>query len=90
MRDGIRDNAERSRFELQVGEHVVFANYRRRDNALYITHVEAPPPLRGKGAAAALMEGIVAAADAEGATIMPLCGYAAAWLRRHRRPERAH
>jgi uncharacterized protein len=30
------------------------------------------------------MQGIVESARATGAKIVPLCGYAAAWLRRHR------
>jgi predicted GNAT family acetyltransferase len=29
------------------------------------------------------MEGVVAHARAEGRKIVPLCGYAAAWMRRH-------
>jgi predicted GNAT family acetyltransferase len=30
------------------------------------------------------MEGLVAAARAEGSTIVPVCSYAVAWLQRHR------
>jgi predicted GNAT family acetyltransferase len=48
-----------------------------------IRHVEAPPRLRGKGTAGRLMEGIMASARAEGLKVVPLCSYAAAWLRRH-------
>jgi predicted GNAT family acetyltransferase len=80
----VTDNAGRSRFELKVDGQVVFAEYRRMDGRLAILHVEAPPPLRGTGAAGRLMEGIAAQARAEGAKLTPLCGYAAAWLRRHK------
>jgi uncharacterized protein len=79
-----RDNVERSRFELSVDGEVVFANYRRQDGVLAILHVEAPPVLRGSGAAGRLMQAIAETARAEGWTIRPHCGYAAAWLRRHR------
>ena len=48
-----------------------------------ILHVEAAPPLRGTGAAGRLMEGIVALAREAGEEIVPNCGYARAWLRRH-------
>ena len=40
--------------------------------------------LRGTGAASRLMDGIMALARAEGAKVLPLCGYASAWLRRHK------
>ena len=36
------------------------------------------------GAAGRLMEGVMARARAEGVKVTPLCGYAAAWLRRHK------
>jgi len=80
----MRDNAERERFELDVDGEVVFANYRRGDDLVAITHVEAPRELRGKGHADRLMREVADAARAQGWRIRPLCGYAAAWLRRHR------
>ena len=80
----LRDNVERGRFELQVGGDVVFATYRREPGQLVISHVYAPPVLRGTGAAGRLMEGVAAHARAEGDRIVPLCGYARAWLRGHR------
>jgi predicted GNAT family acetyltransferase len=84
MSNAVRDNLERSRYELDVGGQVVFASYRRDGATLAILHVEAPPALRGTGAAGTLMHGIMAIARATGAKIVPLCGYASAWLRRHR------
>ena len=85
MSSGIRDYPDRRRFELDVNGLVAFATYRRQDKALAITHVEAPLPLRGTGTAGRLMQGIVDHARAEGLKIVPLCGYAAAWMRRHKR-----
>lgn len=81
------DNAARSRFELVEQGQTAFADYRRQDARLVIPYVEAPPALRGGGAAGRLMAGVVDHARAEGLKIVPLCGYAAAWLRRH--PETA-
>lgn len=80
----IHDNAQRSRFELDVGGQVVFANYGRRGGELAIYYVEAPPPLRGTGAADRLMRGVAGIARREGRKLVPLCGYAAAWLRRRK------
>lgn len=83
MTDAITDNRDRSRFELDIDGRIVFANYRRQGSTLVIPHVEAPPPLRGTGAAGRLMRGVMETARAEGLRVLPLCGYAAAWIRRH-------
>ncbi|GAC1329273.1 MAG: GNAT family N-acetyltransferase [Beijerinckiaceae bacterium] len=76
------DNSAKSRFEFDVGGRIAFAAYRRQAGRLVILHVEAPPVLRGTGAAGRLMEAIVGVARAEAREIVPYCGYAAAWLRR--------
>ncbi len=83
MSETFSDNKDGHRFELQVGEHLAWADYRRRDGVLVIPHVEADMALRGGGAAGRLMAHVVEAARAEGSKIRPLCGYAAAWMRRH-------
>jgi predicted GNAT family acetyltransferase len=80
----VRDNQEKSRFELEEGGAVAFANYRREGGTLVIRYVEAPPVLRGTGAAGRLMRGVMEIARDEGAKVVPLCGYAAVWIRRHK------
>jgi len=84
MSSRIRDNVDGRRFELDVNGQVVIATYERRESDIVIRYVEAPRPLRGTGAAGELMRGIAEAARAEGRRITPLCGYAWAWLRRHK------
>jgi uncharacterized protein len=79
----IRDNRELQRFELPVDGGVVFADYRRQPGRLVITHVETPPALRGGGLASELMRGVVEEARAEQVKVLPLCGYARAWMQRH-------
>lgn len=79
----LRDNAAARRFEMDEGGHTVFADYRRADGRLIIDHVEAPPVLRGTGAAGRFMEALAEQARASGERIVPLCAYAAAWLQRH-------
>ena len=84
MSSTITDNTERQRYEIEVDGQIVFAIYRRDGDVVHIRHVEAPVPLRGTGAADRLMVGIAAKARAENLKLLPLCGYARAWLRRHR------
>ena len=83
MTNVVTDNRAESRFELTEEGATAFADYSRRGNVLVIPHVESPDALRGKGTAGRLMEGVVAHARAEGAKIVPICSYAAAWLHRH-------
>jgi predicted GNAT family acetyltransferase len=83
MDQAVSDNRERQRFELAVGEQVVFADYRRRPGQISITHVEAPESLRGSGAAGRLMQGVLDLVRAEGLKVTPLCSYARAWMQRH-------
>ncbi len=79
------DNTEAQRFELKVGEHTAIADYHVADDTLYIDYVESPVPLRGTGAAGNLMEGVMTIAAHKGYAVVPVCGYAAAWMRRHRK-----
>jgi uncharacterized protein len=50
---------------------------------MFIPYVEAAVPLRGTGAAGRLMARVAAAARARDLKVIPLCGYAASWFRRH-------
>lgn len=84
MPNAVIDNAELSRFELSEEGYVAYADYRRHDGRLIIPYVLAPPPLRGKGTAGRLMEGVLAIARQQQLKVTPICGYAAAYIRRHK------
>ncbi len=79
----IHDNSDRSRFELEESGELAYADYIVRDGVLSIKYVFSPEGLRGKGTAGRLMEGVVAHAKDNNLKIIPICGYAASWLRRH-------
>ncbi len=79
----VTDNAARHRFELVEQGQTAVADYRLQDGRMLITHVEAPQALRGTGAAGRLMAGVLQAARARGAKVVPLCPYAAAYIQRN-------
>lgn len=81
------DNVAARRYELDHEGGPSFASYRDQRSARAILHVETPAAARGRGYAAQLMEAIVADARRRGMKLVPLCGYAAAYFRRH--PESA-
>ena len=78
----LRDNREQSRYEMDEEGLTSYADYRLQGERLVIDYVYAPPPLRGTGASGRLMAALAADARAKGLKITPVCGYAAAWLRR--------
>jgi predicted GNAT family acetyltransferase len=78
----LRDTGHR--YEMDEQGLTSWADYRLAGQRLYIDHVESPVSLRGTGAAGRLMAALAADARARSLTITPICGYAAAWLRRSR------
>lgn len=78
-------NEQKSRYEMSVDGLIVFANVRRQGDVLYVDYVEAPPALRGTGAAGRFMEGLMKIMRKDKLKVVPLCEYAALWLQR--RPE---
>jgi predicted GNAT family acetyltransferase len=78
----LRDDTANARYEMDEQGMTSWADYRLSGERLYIDHVESPPALRGTGAAGRLMAALAADARARGLKITPICGYAAAWLRR--------
>ena len=76
----LRDTGDR--YEMDEQGLTSWADYRLSGDRLYIDHVESPVALRGSGAAGRLMAALSADARARNLRITPICGYAAAWLRR--------
>lgn len=76
----LRDTGER--YEMDEAGHTSYADYRLTGDRLYIDYVFAPEALRGTGASGRLMQALAADARAKNLRVTPICGYAAAWLRR--------
>ena len=76
----LRDTGRR--YELDEQGQTSWADYRKAGDRIFIDHVEAPEALRGTGAAGRLMAAMSADIRAQGLKVTPICGYAAAWLRR--------
>jgi predicted GNAT family acetyltransferase len=79
----VRDNKTQSRFELDVGGAVAFANYRRAPGTLIITHTETPSALRGRGIASELVQGALELIRAEGLKVVAGCGFVVDYLQKH-------
>jgi predicted GNAT family acetyltransferase len=76
----LRDTGRR--YEMDEQGQTSWADYEVRDGRLFVMHVESPPALRGTGAAGRLMAAMSADIRRRDFKVTPICGYAAAWLRR--------
>lgn len=78
----LRNNIDQQRYEWDEQGQTSWADYHLAGDRIFIDHVEAPVPLRGSGASGRLMAALSADVRDKGLKITPICGYAAAWLRR--------
>ena len=83
MPSPIRDNAARSRFELDADGVTVFMNYRLAGNVMSLDHTETPVEARGRGLASQLTQGVLAAARSRRLKIVPRCPFVRAYLDKH-------
>ena len=79
----VRDNKAQSRFELDVGGAMAFANYRLTPSAVIITHTETPRSLRDRGIASQLVKGALELIRADGHKVIAGCGFVVDFLRKH-------
>jgi len=77
----VRNNAERSRYELVLDSVVVgVADYRDHDGVIVFPHTEIKASLRGRGLGARLVQGALDDARAKGCRIVPRCWYVAQFV----------
>ncbi|HZP75185.1 MAG TPA: GNAT family N-acetyltransferase [Pseudolabrys sp.] len=83
MPSTVRQNRALSRFELDAGGAVVFANYKLDEGVVTFLHTETPPSLRGRGIASQLLKGALELARAQGFKVVPRCSFVRAYLAQH-------
>jgi uncharacterized protein len=79
----VADNPAASRFEVTEEGQVAELVYRRVGDRLVLVHTGVPDELEGRGIGGALVAFAVDRATDLGLTVVPLCRFAADWLRRH-------
>ena len=72
-----------SRFEIDAGGDIAFANYRRLPGRVVITHTETPRSLRGRGIASQLVKGALDRIRADEDKVVAGCGFVADYLDQH-------
>jgi predicted GNAT family acetyltransferase len=79
----VRDNKDKNRFELDVGNEIAFANYRLTPSTVIITHTETPRALRGRGIASELVKGALDLIRRDGKKAVAGCSFVVDYLDKH-------
>jgi predicted GNAT family acetyltransferase len=77
------DDREHERFVLEVDGDEAELRYRAHGDRLVLVHTEVPEAFEGRGFGGMLVRAAVDRATRDGLTVVPLCSYAHAWLRKH-------
>ncbi|MDO8209512.1 GNAT family N-acetyltransferase [Conexibacter sp. CPCC 206217] len=85
MSDELTKNLARNRYELHGddGDLLGFVEYLPAGESTIIAHTEVAVEHEGEGVGGRLVRGTFAAIEADGKTVIPLCPFAAAYVRRH-------
>ena len=79
----VENNADESRFEVQVGEYLAVIDYYRQGNDIVFTHTGVPDPLGGQGLAGKMAKTALEYAKHNGLDVVPNCPFVRAYIRRH-------
>ena len=84
MKFEVRDERDRHRYAAyHGGRHVGTAEWILVHEVILLPHLQVEPAYHDAGVGASLMRRIMADADAEGRTALPLCPFSRRWTRRH-------
>ncbi|MDE2380327.1 GNAT family N-acetyltransferase [Bradyrhizobium sp.] len=83
MTASVRDNKDKNRFELDVGNEIAFASYRLTPSAVIITHTETPRALRGRGIGSKLVKGALELIRSDGRKVIGGCSFVVDYLDNH-------
>jgi uncharacterized protein len=80
----IRDNPEKRRFEVDLGDgSVAIADYVLHPGKIIFTHTFVPPAHEGQGIGTALIRFALNSARERGLEVVPICPFFADYIRRH-------
>lgn len=79
----VRDNLERSRYELTVDGETAVMDYRIAGDVMTITHTGVPRALEGRGIGSALVKGALDQIRVRNLKIVVLCWFVDGFIGRH-------
>ena len=84
MTPTVRDNAEKHRFEIDLGDgSFAVAQYSLAPGKIIFTHTEVPPAHEGQGLGSLLIRTALAVARERSLQVVPIYPFFAAYIRKH-------
>ncbi|MFE9428580.1 GNAT family N-acetyltransferase [Kitasatospora sp. NPDC006697] len=84
MEPQVVDNAEKSRFEIQVdGELAGFAEYHRSAGEIAFIHTEIDPRFEGQGLGGRLARAALDTVREQELAVLPYCPFIRGWIGKH-------
>ncbi len=77
------NNEAAKRYEFQIGGQLAFVEYIKTKDKIFLTHTEVPTSLEGNGIGSSLIKLALEDVDEKGLTLVPLCPFVAAYIKRH-------
>ena len=77
------DNADEKQYEFHIEGHIAKIEYIKAGHKIFLTHTEVPKELEGKGIGSAIVKTVLAEVEKNDWTLVPLCPFVAAYIKRH-------
>ncbi len=77
------NNEPLKRYEFHVENEIPVIEYILAKNKIFLTHTEVPKTLEGKGIGSALVKAVLRDIEAKNLTLVPMCPFVAAYIKRH-------
>jgi uncharacterized protein len=79
----VRDNVERSRFELELDGAQAVLDYTRRGQILALDYAAVPAAFEGRGVGSRLVGAALELVRSRGERVIPRCSFVVAYMNRH-------
>ena len=79
----VTEDPKRMRFELEVDGLTAFAQYRRSEDRIVLTHTEVPEQLAGRGIGSQLARGVFDILRSTNRKVVPECTFMAAYVAKY-------
>ena len=79
----VTNNEAEQRYEVEVDGSLAVVQYERRGNEIILLHTEVPEALEGRGVGSALARSALEDARAHDLTVVPICPFVSAYIRKH-------
>ncbi len=77
------NNVAQKQYEFHIGDYLPKIEYIKTNEKIFLTHTEVPVALEGKGVGSQLVRKVLEDIEKQGLTLIPLCPFVAAYIKRH-------